>query len=119
MDVVVVLPPDFIGAPEIRFTLSIASNSVEEALTVARLQLERRLPDNLVNLSGIPRTLSIGDVLIVGQGHYIVERTGFRPVSAAYCENWRKRSLVERLIGSGEYERVRTRTSTLLPAVAL
>jgi len=119
MEVTVVLPPDYIGAPEIRFTLSVPAKDTTEALAKARVQLEVRLPEHVQSAESSQRTLSIGDVLIVEQQFHIVERAGFRQVSAIYCENWRRRSLVERLIGSGEYERVRAGQSGLGAALAV
>lgn len=119
MDVTVVLPPDYIGAPEIRFTLSVPAKDSSEALAKARAQLEIRLPEHVQSAESSHRTLSIGDVLIVEQQFHIVERAGFRQVSAIYCENWRRRSLVERLIGSGEYERVRAGQSGFSAALVV
>lgn len=117
MEVTVVLPPDYIGAPEIRFTLSVPVHTSTEALANAREQLEHHLPEHVQSAASTHRILSIGDVLIVEQQFYIVERAGFRQVSSIYCENWRRRSLVERLIGSGEYERVRASHSGMTAAV--
>ena len=100
MEVTVILPPDYIGAPEIRFTLAVPVENPSEALAMARAQLEVRLPQHVQSAESSHRTLSIGDVLIVEHTFYILERSGFRQVSGVYCENWRRRSLVERLIGS-------------------
>lgn len=119
MEVTVVLPPDYIGAPEIRFTLTVPAKTPSEALALTRVQLEHRLPEHVQSAASTNRTLSIGDVLIVEQQFHIVERAGFRQVSAIYCENWRRRSLVERLIGSGEYERVRAGQSSIATAIAM
>jgi hypothetical protein len=113
MKVSVILPPDFIGAPEVQFGIQVEATSLFDALAQARCQLERRLPETLAT----DRTLSIGDVLCAEQQFFIVERHGFRPVSSVFLENWRRRSLVERLIGSGEYERVRAKPSGLNVAV--
>lgn len=113
MDVTVILPPDYIGASEILFTIEVSACDTAEALATARAQLEIRLPEKLA----IPaaRTLSIGDVLIVDKQCHIIELVGFRPISGVYCENWRRRSLVERLIGSGEYKRIRANHSCIAP----
>ena len=118
MEVSVILPPDFIGAPEVQFGIQVEASSLFDALAQARKTLEHRLPETLGALAA-NRSLSIGDVLCAEQQFFIVERHGFRPVSAVYLENWRRRSLVERLIGSGEYERVRAHNSGLSMAVVL
>jgi hypothetical protein len=117
MEITVILPPDFIGAAEVVFAVQLEETSLFDALAQVRSQCERRLPQS-AGAHAADRTLSIGDVLCAEQQYFIVERHGFRPVSAAYLENWRRRSLVERLIGSGEYERVRAKTSGLNLAVA-
>lgn len=119
MNVTVVLPPDYIGAVEVRFAVSVLTQIPAEALTLARSKLESCVPGiEAVGENG-KRSLTIGDVLIVNEQCHIVEVLGFRAVSRSYCENWLSRSLVERLIGSGEYERIRANHSVLAPAVVV
>jgi len=119
MNVIVVLPPDYIGAAEVRFAVTVLTESPSEALTLTRSQLETCLLDHDGLSESGKRSLTIGDVLIVCEQCHIVEVAGFRAVSRSYCENWLRRSLVERLIGSGEYERIRANHSVLAPAVVV
>jgi len=117
MNVIVVLPPDYIGATEVRFAVSVLTECPSEALKLTRSRLETCLLDHEGLAESGRGSLTIGDVLIVSEQCHIVEVAGFRAVSRSYCENWLRRSLVERLIGSGEYERIRANHSVLAPAI--
>lgn len=116
MNVHVIMPPDYIGATETSFTIEAPTQVAEIALVWTRSQLETCAPNRWHPGDEI-RTLTLGDVLIVGEQCHIVELIGFRAVSRAYCENWVRRTLVERLIELGEYDRIRAAHASVTVAL--
>lgn len=105
MVVTVIYPADQIGDKEHEYLFFPQSTAIPEILDETRKAFEA------TNIDGLPaklkiRPMALGDVIQIDGKFYIVSVHICRPVSEESAKNWRKRTLVERMLGSGHHERV-------------
>jgi|GEM_PF-6303760 len=105
MQVTVIYPSDFIGGKETIFTFESSADNLNAAVPETINALEDHSPGNMAETLRV-RPITAGDLLLIGDQYFKVEILGYRPISLPFANSWRQRTLVERLIGSGEYARI-------------
>lgn len=110
MKVEVYFPPDYPGGRDFHYTHEATSPSVPEAL--------RETYEALSDIRSHPidgRYVMIGDVFRVSTQSFIMQPSGFRPVSPQYVAEWIKKPLIDRITGSGAHAKVISYSQIPLP----
>lgn len=105
MIVKIIYPADKIGDPEKTFLYLPKTTALQDVLDEARATFEDVKPRGLPASLGI-RPMAIGDMIQIDDKFFIVAVQICRHVSDATATNWRKRTLVERMLGSGHHDKI-------------
>lgn len=105
MATVVIYPPEFMGGKIEEFLYTPKSTETLDILKEVRLAFED------ITKQGLParlkvRPMQIGDVINVEEKLFIVTASSFRSAQKASVDVWLKRTLIERMMGSGLHAKI-------------
>lgn len=101
MEVEVVLLPKYIGESQFSITLSTKAKELTKVLDEVRASMKSI------------RKMEPGDVVIIPQRCFMIDKSGFREISVPFCAAWRLKTPVERLLACIERERMNAKLNKM------